>query len=143
MGKCFAAIKRFVSNSWVVILVSSILSGIGTKIVDSVCDSLRPEDPVKKKLMEREDLYIKLAEKMTGKVDEESVNKVKSDLIAYLSTAMTNYTTKAEFERGKNRLVDKEQGVIYELKMSNGGLHLLVEEPITNETNGAKRPKGN
>ena len=139
MGKCFAAIKRFVSNSWVVILVSSILSGIGTKIVDSVCDSLRPEDPVKKKLMEREDLYIKLAEKMTGKVDEETVNKVKSDLIVYLSSAMTNYTTKAEFERDKNRMVDKEHGVVNELRMIDGNLHLVTVGLATNETEGARR----
>lgn len=139
MGKCFAAIKRFVSNSWVVILVSSILSGIGTKIVDSACDSLRPEDPVKKKLMEREDLYIKLAEKMTGKVDEETVNKVKSDLIVYLSTAMTNYTTKAEFERGKNRLVDKKHGVVTEMRMIDGHLHLVAVGPATNETENVKR----
>ena len=139
MGKCFATIKRFISNSWMVILISSILSGIGTKIVDSVCDSLRTEDPLRKKLMEREDFYIKLAEKMTGKVDEETVNKVKSDLIVYLSSAMTNYTTKAEFERDKNRMVDKKHGVVTELRMIDGDLHLVAVGPATNETENVKR----
>lgn len=133
MGKCLAAIKRFISNSWMVILISSILSGIGTKIVDSVCDSLRTEDPLRKKLMEREDFYIKLAEKMTGKVDEETVNKVKSDLIIYLSSAMTNYTTKADFERGKNRHEDKELGIVWEERMENGSLFLVPVSTVTNK----------
>lgn len=113
-------------------LITAIIAAVVALGVDIV-------NPRARKAEKKDDLLIALAERLKGKVDADTVAEVKREVIDHLEKAMRNYTTKDEFERDKNRMVDKKHGVVTELKMIDGNLHLVAVEPATNETESVKR----
>ena len=113
-------------------LITAVIAAVVALGVDMV-------NPRARKAEKKDDLLIALAERLKGNVDSDTVEEVKRDVIDHLERAMRNYTTKDEFERNKNRMVDKEQGVVTELKMIDGHLCLVPVEPATNETESIKR----
>ena len=88
---------------------------------------------------QRDEMMIALAKRLTGKVDDQTVEMVKQDVMDYLARAMQQYPTKEEFAREKHRFIDKAQGVIWEAKMDNGNMSLLAVAPYTNNTVKVKK----
>lgn len=113
-------------------LITAIIAAVVALGVDLV-------NPRARKAEKKDDLLIALAERLKGKVDVDTVAEVKREVINHLERAMRNYTTKDEFEREKNRLVDKKHGLVTELKMDDGHLYIVPVAPAAIATENVKR----
>ena len=76
---------------------------------------------------------VALAERLTGKVDDATVERVRRDVVRYLGDSLRNYPTREEFNRDKNRHIDKKNGVVWEERMEDGNLMLVPVSAYTNE----------
>ena len=90
------------------------------------------------KATQKDTLFIELAKELTGKTDEKTVEKVKNDVLAYLSRAMEQYPTREEFAREKHRFIDKGSGVVWETKVENGNMSMYAVAAYTNKTDSVK-----
>lgn len=154
--------NSFLDNKWVVTAINALITTIITVSLTLIVDKFKPVDPrVEAQLKQfdaqvkqadahikqfdaqikqaetatkKDELMIALTKRLTGKVDDQTVEKVKQDVMDYLARAMQQYPTKEEFAREKHRFIDKAQGVIWEAKMDNGNMSLLAVAPYTNNT---------
>ena len=102
-----------------------------------VFDAVKPTSPQVELQMQKDSMFIELAQELTGKHDTQTVERVKHDVLSYLSKTMEQYPTREEFAREKHRYIDKEQGVIWESKMENGNMSIYAVAPYTNKTGAA------
>jgi len=135
------------------VALNALIAAIITVIVTWTWEVLKPVDPRVEAQLKQFDVQIKQAEtatkkdelmialtkKLTGKVDDQTVEMVMQDVMDYLARAMQQYPTKEEFAREKHRFIDKSQGVIWEAKMDNGNMSLLAVGPYTNNTVEVKK----
>ena len=117
-------------------VMNSLITAIIAAVVAFVVDIVNPRARMAEK---KDELFIELAERLTGKVDTETVERVKKDLIDHLENAMRNYPTKEEFARDKNRHVDKKLGVVWEERMEDGHMFLVPVSAYTNENERSVR----
>ena len=106
-------------------------------VVYWVFDAVKPTSPQVELQMQKDSMFIELAQELTGKHDTQTVERVKHDVLSYLSKAMEQYPTREEFAREKHRYIDKEQGIIWESKMENGNMSIIAVAPYTNTTEAA------
>lgn len=92
-------IKRFISNQWVVILITSIVSTFGTKLVDCATDAFRSPDPATAVRMEKDRMFIDLAKRLTGQADEATVAQIEEKVVTFLfDEVRKTYLPRNEFE---------------------------------------------
>ena len=133
---------------WFRAIITTLISAVISTLVVWCFNALKPADPqVKAALMQiehfktatqKDTLFIELAKGLTGKTDEQTVEKVKKDVLAYLSRAMEKYPTREEFAREKHRFIDKGAGVVWETKVENGNLSMYPVAAYTNKTDSVK-----
>ena len=121
----------------------ALLSGTVTALVNDAIISEyrdvlhRPKFGFNVEDIDKDSMFIELAQELTGKHDTQTVERVKHDVLSYLSKAMEQYPTREEFAREKHRYIDKEQGIIWESKMENGNMSIIAVAPCTNTTEAA------
>lgn len=148
-GGVMAKQEKSISDKWWFrAIITTLISAVISTLVVWGFNALKPADPqVKAALMQiehfktatqKDTLFIELAKGLTGKTDEQTVEKVKKDVLVYLSRAMEQYPTREEFAREKHRFIDKGSGVIWETKIENGNLSMYAVAAYTNKTDSVK-----
>lgn len=140
------AAQKWYTKGLTGVATTALITTIVSVAVSLIVDAVKPIDSrVKVQMdqlkiaMEKDALFIDLAKQLTGRVDSETVDRVKKDVIAYLANSLEKYPTKEEFFRENHRYVDKEQGVIWESRMENGNMTIYAVGPYTNETSKTVR----
>jgi len=141
MGKKSKSRSKGKAWPWISVALSAFISAIVTVVVTLVVDMIRPVDRRVKlqieqleRSMKKDDMLIGLAEKLTGRVDDQAVETVKTNVLEYLAGVLTKYPTKDEFMREKHRYVDEADGVVWESSMEGGKMILRAVAPYTNGT---------
>ena len=132
MGK-----QSILNKWWVQTAINALMTAAISAVVYWVFDAVKPTSPLVELQMQKDSMFIELAQELTGKHDTQTVERVKRDVLSYLSKAMEQYPTREEFAREKHRYIDKEKGVIWESKMENGNMSLIAVAPYTNTTEAA------
>ena len=132
MGK-----QSILNKWWVQTAINALMTAAISAVVYWVFDAVKPTSPLVELQMQKDSMFIELAQELTGKHDTQTVERVKHDVLSYLSKAMEQYPTREEFAREKHRYIDKEQGIIWESKMENGNMSLIAVAPYTNTTEAA------
>ena len=121
--------------------INALVAAVVTVVVSLIVDALKPVDKRiqaqmdhLKLVVEKDTLIIDVAKRLKGNIDQETVERVKQDVIGYLAKSLEEYPTKEEFFREKHRYIDKEQGLIWESRMENGNMILLPVAPYTNNS---------
>ena len=86
-----------------------------------------------KKSNEKDTLIRELTQRLTGQSDSQTVERVRSDVLAYLVKALNQYPTREEFAREKHRFIDIQKEVIWETKIENGNMIVYAVAPYTNK----------
>lgn len=130
--------KQSILNKWwFQTVINALITAVISTVVYWVFDAVKPTSPQVKLQMEKDSMFIELAQELTGKHDTQTVERVKHDVLSYLSKAMEQYPTREEFAREKHRYIDKVQGVVWESKMENGNMSIYAVAPYTNKTEAA------
>lgn len=148
MGKKSKSRCKKIVWPWISVALTALISTVVTLGVTLVVDMIKPVDPrVQLQIehlergMKKDDMFISLTEKLTGRVDEQTVETVKSNVLAHLAGALTKYPTRDEFMREKHRYVDETEGVVWESSMENGNMILRPVGPYTNGISQVERGK--
>jgi len=129
MGK-----ESILDNWWFKTSINALITAVISTCVCWVYDVAKPTSPQVELQMKKDSMFIELAQGLTGKHDTQTVERVKHDVLSYLSKAMEQYPTREEFAREKHRFIDKAQGVIWESRMENGNMSIHAVAPYTNKT---------
>ena len=141
--------EKSISDKW---WFRAIINALSTAVISALVywgfNALKPATPQDKAILkqieqlekatQKDTLFIELAKELTGKTDEKTVEKVKNDVLAYLSRAMEQYPTREEFAREKHRFIDKGSGVVWETKVENGNMSMYAVAAYTNKTDSVK-----
>ena len=134
MGK-----QSILNKWWFQTAINALMTAAISAVVYWVFDAVKPTSPQVELQMQKDSMFIELAQELTGKHDTQTVERVKHDVLSYLSKAMEQYPTREEFAREKHRYIDKEQGIIWESKMENGNMSIIAVAPYTNTTEAADK----
>lgn len=132
--------------------VSAVVSTLITTITGCLMDAFKPVDPRVveqienlrastehlKAASQKDALFIELARTVTGQADAKTVEKVKREVIDYLTKALKGYPTWDEFNRDRHRYVDKAQGIVWENRIENGCMYMHAVAPYTNNVDGVQ-----
>ena len=141
--------EKSISDKW---WFRAIINALSTAVISALVywgfNALKPATTQDKAILkqieqlekatQKDTLFIELAKELTGKTDEKTVEKVKNDVLAYLSRAMEQYPTREEFAREKHRFIDKGSGVVWETKVENGNMSMYAVAAYTNKTDSVK-----
>ena len=141
--------EKSISDKW---WFRAIINALSTAVISALVywgfNALKPATPQDKAILkqieqlekatQKDTLFIELAKELTGKTDEKTVEKVKNDVLAYLSRAMEQYPTREEFAREKHRFIDKGSGVVWETTVENGNMSMYAVAAYTNKTDSVK-----
>ena len=140
--------KSISDKWWFRAIINALSSAVISTLVFWGFNALKPATPQDKAILkqieqlekatQKDTLFIELAKELTGKTDEKTVEKVKNDVLAYLSRAMEQYPTREEFAREKHRFIDKGSGVVWETKVENGNMSMYAVAAYTNKTDSVK-----
>ncbi len=132
MGK-----QSILNKWWFKTAINALITAAISAVVCWIFDAVKPTSKQVELQMQKDSMFIELAQELTGKHDTQTVERVKHDVLSYLSKAMEQYPTREEFAREKHRYIDKEQGIIWESKMENGNMSIYAVAPYTNTTEAA------
>lgn len=128
-NRCKSISKKW----WFQTIINALITTVISTGVYWVCDALKPTSPQVELQMQKDSMFIELAQELTGKHDTQTVERVKHDVLSYLSRTLSKYPTREEFAREKHQFIDKVQGVIWESKMENGNMSIYAVAPYTNK----------
>jgi len=129
--------KSVLNKWWFQTSVNALITAVISTGVCWLYDTVKPTPPQVELQMQKDSMFIELAQGLTGKNDTQTVERVKHDVLSYLSKAMEQYPTREEFAREKHRFIDRAQGVIWESKVENGNMSMYAVAPYTNTTEAA------
>lgn len=130
----------WLKQQWFQLTATSLITTVVSVGAAFLFDHFGPVNPQVEKQIEqleksiqKDEWFITLAQELTGKVDTQTVERVKKEVVAYLGRALGNYPTRDEFAREKHRYIDKEKGVVWESRMEDGRMFLMAVESYTNQ----------
>ena len=148
MGRRSKSRYRRKAWPWISVALSAFISAVVTVGVTLAVDMIKPVDPRLQlqiehleRSMKKDDMFITLTEKLTGRVDEQTVETVKSNVLSHVAGALTKYPTRDEFMREKHRYIDEADGLVWESCMENGNMILRPVGPYTNALPQVERGK--
>ena len=83
MGK-----QSILNKWWFQTAINALMTAAISAVVYWVFDAVKPTSPQVELQMQKDSMFIELAQELTGKHDTQTVERVKHDVLSYLSKAM-------------------------------------------------------